>query len=193
MKKLDLAWILFFLFILCFVTCFKEEIIDKIKTLNLTNYNKEIISYSYNSEYNYSNDNILTGDEYDFDKEYYIYFSFLSLNEQRLYKQVYANALTYNKTFTTIVKLTTGELNNTMEAFFSDHPELFYLDTTYEYKYNSKGECIELTLNYNDTINDIENNKKLFNNEIDKIVNEANKYSLDFYKEKYVYISIINR
>ena len=191
MKKIDLSWVLLLLIILCLVTYYKEEIAAKVVDIEINeNYNnKEIVSYSNNNKYDVG----LTGNEYDFDKEYYIYYNYLSTEEKSIYRQVYANALAYNKTFNTVTKISIKDLNDTMEALFNDHPELFYLDTNYKYKYNSKGLCIEITINFNDTINDINNNKRIFNEEIGKIVNEANKLNNNYEKEKYVYMAVINR
>ena len=204
MKKIELSWILFLLLIMASFLYYKEDIIDIINdkisinevidNKNIDNYNKEsIVSYSNNSKIIEDNKDYITGSEYSFDSEYYVYYSYLSLEGKKIYKQVYANALVYNKTFKTVTKISTNELSDVMEALFNDHPELFYLDTNYSYKYNSKAMVIEITLNYNDTVYNINYNKELFNKEIDKIVLEAEKLPNNYEKEKYVYMYLINK
>ena len=205
MKNIDLAWILVFLLIASFLLYYKDDIKDLvderisinsvIREDNSTNsYNQSIVSYSENNstDEDISKDYV-TGSEYSFDNEYYVYFSYLSNEGKKIYKQVYANALIYNKTFKTVTKISTKELSDVMEAVFNDHPELFYLDTNYSYKYNSSGMCIEITLNYNDTVDNIEYNKEVFNKEVNKIVDEANKLGNNYDKEKYVYMALIKK
>lgn len=203
MKNIDLLWVLILLLITSFIFYYKEDIIDIVNDKTSikqevqidNNYSSDaFISYSSNEEIvETDNSNYLTGSEYEFDSEYNIYYSYLSDNGKKIYKQVYANALAYNRSFKTVVKIKINELNDVMEALFNDHPELFYLDTNYSYKYNSNDMCIEITLNYNDTIKNIDYNKKLFDEEVNRIVNEANKLTSNYDKEKYVYMALINK
>ena len=166
MKNIDLAWILVILLLASFFMYYEDDIKDFVNNsfsiketsnneITGNYYNESIVSYSENKNTTEDSNDYITGSEYNFDEEYYIYYSHLSSEAKKIYKQVYANALTYNKTFKTVTKITTNELSDVMESLFNDHPELFYLDTNYSYKYNSKGMCIEITLNYNDTINNI--------------------------------------
>ena len=202
MKKIDLSWVIVILLAVFVLTYNNDSVISRFNNDNNDNnveingsYSSDsIISYSSNNEAEKTqNNNYLTGSDLEFDSNYYIYYSYLSENGKKIYKQVYANAIAYNKTFKTVVKIKVNELSDVMEAVFNDHPELFYLDTNYAYKYNGLGMCIEITLNYNDTIKNINQNKELFENEVNKIVNEANKLPTDYDKEKYVYMALINK
>lgn len=132
-------------------------------------------------------DSGITGDNLSFSSVYYPYYETLNTNQKKIYKQVYANALKYKKEFVPVTKITSTELSDVIYAINYDHPELFYLDTTYGYKYNSKYICIQIILNYNETIKNIEINKNTFDNEINRIVNEAKKYKTHYEKEKYVH------
>lgn len=204
MKNIDLAWILLILLVAAFFLYYKEDVKDIIRDNIIIKevarnddetgyYDRSNISYSSSGLVEESKEDFITGSEYNFDKEYYVYYSFLSEDGKKIYKQVYANALVYNETFRTITKISTSELSDVMEALFNDHPELFYLDTNYLYKYNSKGMCIEITLNYNDTIDNIGRSKELFEIEVNKIVEEASKLASDYEKEKYVYMTLIKK
>ena len=161
MKKIDLSWVIVILLAVFVLTYNNDSVISRFNNDNNDNnveingsYSSDsIISYSSNNEAEKTqNNNYLTGSDLEFDSNYYIYYSYLSENGKKIYKQVYANAIAYNKAFKTVVKIKVNELSDVMEAVFNDHPELFYLDTNYAYKYNGLGMCIEITLNYNDTI-----------------------------------------
>ena len=204
MKNIDLSWILLILLIASFLLYYEADIrdfVDNKFSINermdrdITNnyYNESIVSYSENKDFIEDNKEYITGSEYNFNDEYYIYYSYLNNESKKIYKQVYANAIVYNKSFKTVTKISTNEFSNVMEAVFNDHPELFYLDTNYSYKYNSNGMVIEITLNYNDTVNNINYNKELFEKEVNSIVNEANKLGTNYDKEKYVYMALINK
>ena len=202
MKKIDLSWVIVILLAVFVFTYNNDTVISRFNNDNNDNnveingsYSRDsIISYSSNNETEkVQNNNYLTGSDLEFDSNYYVYYTYLSENGKKIYKQVYANAIAYNKSFKTVVKIKVNELSDVMEAVFNDHPELFYLDTNYAYKYNGLGMCIEITLNYNDTIKNINQNKELFENEVNKIVNEANKLPTDYDKEKYVYMALINK
>lgn len=201
MKNVDLLWILILLLVTSCIIYYKDDISQLLDDNRVSysvneednNYKTDsIVSYSSNEQMKKDKKAFITGENLYFNEEYNIYYTYLSSEGKKIYNQVYANALVYNKTFTTVSKISTNELSDVMEALFNDHPELFYLDTNYSYKYNSNGMCIEITLNYNDTVNNIEYNKDVFENEVNRIVNEANKLANDFEKEKYVYMALIN-
>ncbi len=201
MKNVDLLWILILLLVTSCIIYYKDDISQLLDDNRVSysvneednNYKTDsIVSYSSNEQMKKDKKAFITGENLYFNEEYNIYYTYLSSEGKKIYNQVYANALVYNKTFTTVTKISTNELSDVMEALFNDHPELFYLDTNYSYKYNSNGMCIEITLNYNDTVNNIEYNKDVFEKEVNRIVNEANKLANDFEKEKYVYMALIN-
>lgn len=57
----------------------------------------------------------------------------LSSREQALYAQIYANALAHEQSFVPTQGVSVAEVVEVMEAVYGDHPELFYLDTSYGY------------------------------------------------------------
>ena len=192
-----------FLFIILFFICIKyfgndidnitkgiDNLIVYLKEERINIDNNEIYSYSENNENKKEIPSYYKN--YEFDKELYIYYTYLNDNERVVYKQIYENAITYNKTISIIKPISVDELKTTIEAVYNDHPELFYLDTNYTYKYNSNNECVEVTLQYNDTINNIEYNKKVFDDRVNSIVEEAKKLTSDYEKEKYVYRKLLD-
>ena len=155
--------------------------------LAFLNSNGEIIS---DSEVSSLKDSGITGEDYNFDTTYYPYYSFLSSKEQRLYKQIYANIYKLSTTFVPIVTVESEELKVTIEAVYNDHPELFWLNTNYTYKYTKNGNCVQIIMSFNETIDNIETSKSLFETKANNIINEANKLSSNYAKEKYVHDTI---
>ena len=133
------------------------------------------------------NGSTLTGENYGFDTKYYPYFGMLNDNEKKLYKQIYANANELKETFLPIVDVQIDEVKNTFEALYNDHPELFWLNTSYSYKYTESKKCVQVILNYNDTSKDLEKSTKIFNDKVNSIIKNAKKYKTNYEREKYVH------
>ena len=187
MKKINLSWIFIVLVGLLLLDYYKNDIKDFIIDNKVLINEEKIEYYSYNDNQEYK-----TGNEYRFDSKYYIYYSYLSIEEKSLYRQLYANVLEYNEIIKPNVKISVDQIKTVIESLYNDHPELFYLDTNYLYKYDNNNNCIEITLKYNDLIKNIDYNKKVFYEKIDTIVNKALKYKTDYEKEKYVYKYLVN-
>ncbi len=132
-----------------------------------------------------------TGEQYEFDISYYPYYGMLNDNYKKLYKQIYANSLNMNDTFTPIIDINKNDITLVMEALLYDHPELFWLDNSYAYKYNTKGICLQLILKFNNTSNDIENNKRLFDREVNAILQESLNYDNLLEKEIFVHDRLV--
>ena len=136
-------------------------------------------------------DSHISGKDYSFDPLYYPYYGMLSSDGQRLYKQVYANAIELESTFVPIVIVDKNDVKNVVEAVFNDHPELFWLENNYNFKYVQTGQCVQILLNFNDTSLNIENSKNEFDKAADQIITEALKLNSDYAKEKYVHDTLI--
>ena len=132
-------------------------------------------------------DSTLTGENYGFDTKYYPYFGMLSDKEKTLYKQIYANANEIVESFKPTIDISVDEVKNTFEALYNDHPELFWLNTSYSYKYTESKKCVQIILNYNDTAKDIDKSTKLFNSTVDNIIKNDKKYKTNYQREKYVH------
>ena len=121
------------------------------------------------------------------------YYEMLSDKEKDLYKQIYANADNLKRTFIPRQCVTKDELEETIIAVYNDSPELFWIDTSYSYKYLISGKIAQVTLNYNSTANDIDSSKYLFNQATNKIISQANSYSNNYEKEKFVHDYILEK
>lgn len=132
-----------------------------------------------------------TGENYTFDTTIYPYYAMLNADEQAVYKQIYANALANNSTFAPIKTITPSQLANIFEAVVNDHPELFYLETSYQVKYTKSGSVVEIQLAYYTLVNDITSAKQSFSNAAKAVIAGAQALSTDYEKEKYVHDYLI--
>lgn len=137
-------------------------------------------------------DSGITGENITIDASMYPYFDLLMPNEQTIYKQIYANAEKLETTFVPKVEINKDELKNSVEAVYNDHPEIFWFDTSYGYKYTNDGNCVQVTLKFNETANNIENSKKMFETNANNIIDMAKNLKTSYEKEKYVHDAIIN-
>lgn len=136
-------------------------------------------------------DSKITGSNYSFNTIDNVYYSILDDNEKELYKQVYANIEAVEKNFKPVVNINKDKLGDIIEAVYNDHPELFWVDTNYSYKYINEGEVVQITLFYNSTSKNLDQAKELFNEKTNKIIEEASKYTENYFKEKYVHDTLI--
>lgn len=133
-----------------------------------------------------------TGEEYTFDTTFYPYYGIIDDSYKSIYKQIYANAINRNNNFTPVDDIYKDEVTEIIEAVMYDHPELYWLDNSYSYKYNAKGKCLEINLKFNSINDDFDNNKYLFDSTVDEIVTLANIYGTDYEKEKFVHDKLVN-
>ena len=132
-------------------------------------------------------DSGITGDSLSFSSVYYPYYEMLNSRQKKIYKQMYANAEKLKKSFVPVVDINVDELSDVVYAINYDHPELFYLDTTYSYRYTTDNLCAQIILNYNETADNIDLTKNNFDNAVNKIIKGANQYKSNYEKEKYVH------
>lgn len=133
-----------------------------------------------------------TGDDLTFDAEYYPYYYMLDATGQQLYRQLYANANALNPAFKPVAEVDAGQLKNVFSAVFNDHPELFWLDSSYTCKYLQNGPCVEMDLSFNRTAGDIGSAKAAFDARAKEITAQAQNLPNAYEKEKYVYNALID-
>ena len=115
-----------------------------------------------------------TGDDLDFDALFYPYYHMLDARGQHLYRQIYANAKELNADFRAVEKnMPWSSFRNVFEAVFSDHPELFWLNTEFSAGYRDNGECLEIILSFNRTAQDIDSSASQFDAGANDIGNAA--------------------
>ena len=131
------------------------------------------------------------GSGLSFDAEYYPYYAMLQPQMQQLYKQIYANARAFNVSFTPVVTASVGQVKNVFEAVTNDHPELFWLEMGYSCKYLRSGSCVEITLNYNETLNNFSASLRQFDQMAETILTGARAQGSDLEKERYVHDALM--
>lgn len=187
-------------FLLCMIIWFvfdnKEIITNFFDTAEaeLTKHFGEFTSNGYLvNENDLSNleDSGITGENYKPNSKYYPYYDFLTVEGQLIYKQIYENMKALAPTFIPVVNITSEELQTVMEAIYNDHPELFWINTSYTYKYIDNHIVVQVTLDYNDTKENITDAKKKFDAVTNKIIMSAKKYNTDYEKELYVHDELL--
>lgn len=134
-----------------------------------------------------------TGDDLSFDEEQYPYYAMLTESMRKLYRQIYANATELVASFSPAVAVNVNQLKNVFEAVYNDHPELFWLDTGYSCKYLRSGQCLEITLQYNEAANNLEAAKGSFQAGAQEILSKAAAFGSNEEKEKYVHDMLLEK
>ena len=136
-------------------------------------------------------DSGITGEGLTYDAEYFPYYGMLDDEGQALYAQICANAEALEDTFVPVVECTAEELAIAVEAVFYDHPEYFWLDTAYSYRYLTDGTCVQVILKFYDLADEIDAARALFDASADEIIDAAAAQDSDYDKEKYVHDAIL--
>lgn len=134
-----------------------------------------------------------TGDDLTFDTTFYPYYGMLNENQQRLYRQIYANANAVNGIFNPVEEVSVSQLREVFLAVINDHPELFWLDSAYRAKFDSRGICMEIILQFNDLVDNLEAAKNNFNSAANEILSLAGGQGSDYDKEVYVHNALLDR
>lgn len=132
-----------------------------------------------------------TGDGLSFDTELYPYYGMLDESLQHLYRQIYANAVALNPTFGPVEEISFQHLKTVFEAVYNDHPELFWLETEYSCKYLKTGQCVEITLQFNETADNLEKAQTAFENAAEGILESARNQSSIYDQEKTVHNALL--
>lgn len=128
------------------------------------------------------------GSGLEFDGEYYPYYAMLEEDMQKLYCQIYAHALELRReAFAPVVQVSVRQLKSVFEAVYNDHPELFWLQTGYSCKYIHSGSCLEITLKYNQTADNLETARQDFDAAAERILSGARERGTGLEMEKYVH------
>ena len=132
-----------------------------------------------------------TGSSLTFDEETYPYYAMLEPDMQQIYSQIYANALSLTASFTPVATVSVNQLKTVFEAVYNDHPELFWLDTGYSCKYLRSGRCAEITLKFNETVNNLEEARQAFEGAAGNIAAQARGLGNPYEEEKYVHDALM--
>lgn len=133
-----------------------------------------------------------SSDLYTFPEDKYPYRAMLTAEQKNVYDQIYANAAKVISTFKVTGSLPKDQLESVMTAVYDDHPELFWLDTSYSFGYSSKGYVVSVTLKFNSTADNISASKNRFNEIANNIIAKTSGLGSDLEKEKYIYKYLMN-
>ena len=95
--------------------------------------------------------------------------------------------------FMPVEQVTLDQLRNIFSAVYNDHPELFWLETAYSCKYRRDGSCVEIELQFNRTVQNLDDARAVFEGNASQIVSEAQNLSNDYEKEKFVHDELIEK
>lgn len=161
-------------------------------------FSKNIDSFIYNITGNHvfvdantlinKNDVIKVAKNKDYSKSiFYPYYELLNNDEKEIYDELLTEINKYNKSIK-LTKLLKKDIITKIYTYLSyDHPEIFWMDNTYNVLLNENEEVFEINFKYIDTDENIDKKIKQLDIEINKIVNEAKKIELDYEKELYVH------
>lgn len=129
----------------------------------------------------------------DFDALMYPYYHMLDATGKTIYRQIYANANALIKDFAPVEAVSGALLKNAFMAVVNDHPELFWVNTGYEYDYAPTGRVAAIHLSFNRTADSLDEAKKLFEDSAAAILEGTDELGTDYDKEVYVHDRLISR
>jgi len=132
-----------------------------------------------------------TGDGLTFDPLFYPYYDMLDGNGQHIYRQIYANAKVVNPSFAPVEPIDARKLRDVISAVYNDHPELFWLDTSYACKHRGNGQCVEIDLQFNRTAKNPEGENAAFEKAAGDIIAQASSLGTDYDKECFVHDTLL--
>ncbi len=133
------------------------------------------------------------GDGLDFNAEFYPYYNMLSDDGKSLYRQIYANTISLNTAFRPIQQVSMDTMQMIILSVVFDHPELFWLDTTFYQEYDYQGVAVKLRLRYYDKIGDIPAANSQFIAAADAILAGAEGLSDNYAKELYIHNALADK
>lgn len=136
-------------------------------------------------------DSGITGEGYSFSETMNPYYALLRDDEKSLYAQMYANLEALETSFVPCTTVSSESIELVFQSVIYDHPDLFWVDNSYSYKYVESGEIVEIDLKYNETINSFDASKEAFDNACNEIIWNAKQYTSEIEQERYVHDALI--
>lgn len=128
-----------------------------------------------------------------FDALMYPYYHMLDATGQAIYRQIYANANAMIKDFAPVEAVSPTLLKNAFISVVNDHPELFWVNTTYQYKYAPSGRVAAIYLSFNKTADNIDMAKGLFEAAADEILSGAQELDKVHDKELFIHDALVEQ
>lgn len=121
----------------------------------------------------------------------YPYITLLNEDEIIVYRQIYSNILSFNsQTFNLEKPISESRLEDTMNALFNDHPELFWVYTAYQYGVDSSGIVHKVKLKFCLTKADYPQAKANYDAILDELVKGAKTFNSQLDQERYLHDAI---
>ncbi|MDD2956270.1 MAG: transglutaminase domain-containing protein [Oscillospiraceae bacterium] len=134
-----------------------------------------------------------TGENESFPADFYPYRTMLSEKGKKVYNQVFANAQALNDSFYLVSSLPPDELETVFSAVLFDHPELFWLDSSYQYEYTAQGEAVSMTLSFNSTADHIAAAQAKFDAALKALIDGAGALATAVEREQYVHDYLLDQ
>jgi len=128
-----------------------------------------------------------TGSLLVFDQRFYPYYHMLNDSEKELYRQIYANAYGVVERFKPCVEVFSTNVGRVVEAVLNDNPVLFWVENSYGCKYGPDGRVAEISLQYNEAAQKLDQSRQKFDERAEGILSVARNLKSDYEKEKYVH------
>jgi hypothetical protein len=127
-----------------------------------------------------------------FDASMYPYYDQLNDTQKVLYSQMYTSVENMTPSFDVQDEVTKTDIETVYRCLTCDHPELFWLSNKYNYQYmESTGRIVSVTLQFNETADDIDASKNAFTQACNQILVGALQYDNEYDKEKYVHDALV--
>ena len=123
-----------------------------------------------------------------FDAEMYPYYQMLNENGKQIYQELYAHACDGQADFGLQTRAGNEEVTDAFEALWYDHPELYWLDNTYQYQ-EKDDQVMSISLK----INDLFQKQQVFEQAAGEILSSAEQLPDQYAREKYVHDALIDQ
>ena len=129
-----------------------------------------------------------------YDDLYHPYYAMLDEKEQQTYAKIIDCTNQLKTTFKPLdADITEKNIENAYKAVMFDCPELFWLEQGYSYELLENMGVVSVTLSFNETAENLEENQQLFQKASEEIVQNALVYPSDIERERYVHDALCER
>lgn len=121
----------------------------------------------------------------------YPYLQLLNSDQLSVYNQIYQNILNFNdELFVLNTPISENSLEDTMNSLFNDHPELFWVYTSYQYAVDSSNIVHKVKLKFCITKEELPQAQANFNSVLNSLVSGAKYYTSQLDQERYLHDEI---
>jgi hypothetical protein len=125
-------------------------------------------------------------------EDFYFYRNMLNTNEQRLYDQIYANAVEFDPYFEIASKVPAERIQSVYMCVRYDNPDLFWLEHSFDYTWDGNGNISSITLHFFDMVDNLDAFKQQFYACADSVAEYVMNFDSDIDKIKYCHDLLTN-